>query len=370
MSIKPAAEAHLLNAFASERSRLTRLLTRLCGREQVAEDLVQETLTEAWLNRHKLYDPQGCPQWLTAIAYNIHRRWLRQQQRVPNPIEPTELEAIPQAGEVEVELERAELAHLLDQAIALLPSQTRAIFIQRYIEGRSQAQVAEQLKLSQNAVAVRLHRGKLTLRRLLAAELERETDGTWQETRLWCGQCGTRRMLGHFDLGIEEFILRCPSCDTLTYPAFAHKRGHRPLLQGVKGFKPALNRLLKQIDEDYNPTEALQLMTCGACGQSMPAQKHFPKHWPDPYGDQLGIYEQCPCGAESYTSLKGLAIATPTGRAFWRKYPRLRSLPVQQIEYEGQPTLVVRAESVNQSTSFAILFARDTYQILDTQLDE
>src|SRR6266567_361843 len=66
----------------SERTRLVRLCTRLTGNPDVAEDLAQETLLEAWRNLYK-FDQKGEAQdeswskWLSAIARNVCKRWAR-----------------------------------------------------------------------------------------------------------------------------------------------------------------------------------------------------------------------------------------------------------------------------------------------------
>ncbi|MBI3971765.1 MAG: sigma-70 family RNA polymerase sigma factor [Chloroflexi bacterium] len=70
---------------------------------------------------------------------------------------------------MELELERAELADLLDRAMALLPPETRLVLVERLIEQIPQAEVALRLGLSEGAVEARLHRGKLALRRRGAA---------------------------------------------------------------------------------------------------------------------------------------------------------------------------------------------------------
>ena len=59
----------------AERDRLVRLCARLSGAAQVAEDLAQETLLEAWKARDRLSDPAARAQWLSGIARNICRRW-------------------------------------------------------------------------------------------------------------------------------------------------------------------------------------------------------------------------------------------------------------------------------------------------------
>jgi len=67
-------------------------------------------------------------------------------------------------GDPTIELERHELAALLDRALALLPPETRLALVQHYIEESSHAAIAARLGLSEGGVAVRLHRGKLAFR--------------------------------------------------------------------------------------------------------------------------------------------------------------------------------------------------------------
>jgi RNA polymerase sigma-70 factor (ECF subfamily) len=65
----------------SERRRLVRLCAAMSGDREAAEDLAQETLLEAWRNRHKLRDPAGAERWLSAIARNVCLRWARRRGR-------------------------------------------------------------------------------------------------------------------------------------------------------------------------------------------------------------------------------------------------------------------------------------------------
>ena len=66
----------------------------------------------------------------------------------------------------------------------------------------------------------RLRRGKLALRRILTTDLRDEAvsqgliapdDAGWQQTRLWCADCGERRLLGRFGEA-GDLQLDCPSC--------------------------------------------------------------------------------------------------------------------------------------------------------------
>src|SRR6266567_3288194 len=60
----------------AERARLVRLCTTITGNGDVAEDLAQETLLEAWRHLHELRDPERRAQWLSGIARNVCLRFL------------------------------------------------------------------------------------------------------------------------------------------------------------------------------------------------------------------------------------------------------------------------------------------------------
>src|SRR5919202_570691 len=154
-----------------ERTRLVRLSARLSGDYEAAEDLAQETLLEAWRVRHRLTDPRGYAPWLSAIARNVCLRWARRRGQQPAQLslrdEADEIPALnaqmpPGAAyDVELELERDELATLLDRALALLPAETRTVLVERYVEETPLAEVAAWLRISEGTLAVRLNRGKL-----------------------------------------------------------------------------------------------------------------------------------------------------------------------------------------------------------------
>jgi RNA polymerase sigma-70 factor (ECF subfamily) len=220
--------SELETALPDERAQLVRLCAHLSGDADAAEDLAQETLLEAWRNAHKLQDPAGRGRWLAAIARNVCLRRSRSRGRElsrlahpwqDDPAQPSILDGVADAGaDLELELERGELARLLDRAMALLPADTRAVLVERLIHESPQAEAAARLGLREGVVAVRLHRGRLALRRLLATELgaeareygltsERDTLG---ETRICCPLCGQRRLVGRLDSRTGELLTRCP----------------------------------------------------------------------------------------------------------------------------------------------------------------
>ena len=166
---------------ADQRQALVRRCRWLTGDTEAAEDLAQETLLEAWRHLQQLRDPQGESRWLAAIARNVYFRWRRLQgreyahrvRRIGHGPEDREdddngynpADRLADAFDLEFELERDELAELLDRALALLPPDTRQVLIEHYIRESPVADVATNLGANEAATAKKLQRGKLAFRR-------------------------------------------------------------------------------------------------------------------------------------------------------------------------------------------------------------
>jgi RNA polymerase sigma-70 factor (ECF subfamily) len=367
-------------ALPAERVQLVRLCACLTGNSDAAEDLAQETLVEAWRHAHKLHDPNGRDRWLAAIARNVCHRWLRARGRelARHAHEPRDADAAePMEGpadefDVEVNLERHELAQLLDRALALLPPVTRQVLIESYVEESPQAEVAARLRLSEGAVAMRLHRGKLALRRVLATDLAQEAaaygliDGAaqeWRETRIWCSSCGQRRYMGTFNQRTGDLVLRCPACRYCGVNLAHIDRGER--LRGGKGHRPALSRLMACADSYFRRALAHGTVPCGSCGRPVLLRMGMPDYVPPALRHLRGTYLRCDrCGCAHDLTLAGLALWSPAGRRFWRAHPRLRTLPEREVEAAGRAALVTSFESVADAARLDVVSARDSYEIL------
>ena len=150
--------------------------------------------------------------------------------------------------DVEIELERRELIELLDRAMTLLPAETRAVLVKRYVEESPIAEVAEQLGTNVSAVSMRLQRGKLALRRVLTTNLRQEiapyavasTTEQWEETPFWCHLCGQHRLLGIRNPEEGKLLFKCPGCNPGTGELMSYN--NLPLLKGVKGYRPLSSR--------------------------------------------------------------------------------------------------------------------------------
>lgn len=374
---------------AAERARIVRLCAHLSGDRHAAEDLAQETLLEAWRRRHKLSpgataDERG--RWLSAIARNVCLRWARRRGReivwgggrFSSPM------AADGAGEaariddgladdfdLEHELERRELVRLLDRAMALLPPDTRRVLVERYVEEASHAETALRLGLSEGAVAMRLQRGKLALRRVLLTEFRGEAvdfglvDGeteVWRETRLWCQSCGARRLVGRLSPTRSEFWLRCPGCGSINRSSMSRRTGL--VWDGLKGFRPILTRLMAWMDPFYRQALSPAPVPCTGCGR--PVRFRLQRLDADrPHA--VEVRARCgACGANVQTYHTWLALCTPQGRRFYREHGRIRRVGeyVVAVGPAGGPALVTSYESVVGAARLDVVAARDTLRVL------
>lgn len=363
---------------ASERARLVRLCARLTGDPDVAEDLAQETLFEAWRHAHKLYDLAGRERWLAMIARNVCLRWTRRHWRAAAyyvQLDPNEEPA--DTFDIEIEVERPELVELLDRALSLLPAVTRQVLVERYIHELPYSAIADQLGVSEDAVAMRLTRGKLLLRRIPTTDLKdatllynssAETSNAWQATRVWCLHCGQHRLLARLPNASSTIAFRCPACSPdpdvpdsefpLTNTSFAQLIGNLMRPQVILG------RTAAWVHTYFRPALAARAAQCTHCNQ--PVDVHVVQS-----GDVSTLqqhphflYVACAaCGTAVSTSFRGLVTSTPEVQLFWRNHTRIRMLPEYEVEIAGQAAIVTRFESVTSADQLDVVSMRDAWHV-------
>lgn len=368
---------------ARERALLVRYCAHVTGDPDAAEDLAQQALLEAWRKADSLCRLDERRRWLIGVARNVCLRWARRRGAEWSRFAGS---GVPGVGAVdwlagnfdlEVELERDELARLLDRALALLPPATRAVLIGRFIEGLPQAEVAARLGLTEGAVEARIQRGKLALRRVLTTTLRDEAsaygliapeDGGWRETRIWCPDCGERKLVGRFGEG-RDLQLDCVGC--VGRHRVVQVRGRvcevvwglnlAELLDGVRGFKPALNRLAARLHQCFRYGIDGCAARCAECGAEARLRLGT-----QVYRGQRDVQTVCPrCGAVTgIATTSAIAANQPEVRAFWRAHGRMCTLPGREVEVDGVPAIVSRFESVSGGAGLDVVLARDTLRVL------
>ncbi len=148
---------------------------RMCGNEEDARDVLQETLLAAFQNMTGFRGDAQLSTWLYQIARNFCARSRRRTQGEPERVErldKPEAAAVPSGQEQPDAMAHArEMGSLLHAAILTLPPAPREALILRDIEGLSAEEAAQVVGIEIGALKSRLHRARLELREKLIETL-------------------------------------------------------------------------------------------------------------------------------------------------------------------------------------------------------
>ena len=181
------AEAFCEVAQAHE-TRLFRQAVALCQDETLAEDLVAETLIEAWRSLARFDATCRFSTWLYAILLHRYLKWVHRAASRPVSLARFPVaearqrqqaqEALPDAGNSPADIVAGrETADAMRQAITRLPDKHQTVLLLRFFEDASLPEIAAALGCSVGTVKSRLHHGLEKLRRmnLNLSELRRDT---------------------------------------------------------------------------------------------------------------------------------------------------------------------------------------------------
>lgn len=391
----------LEQALSAARPRLLRLAHRRGVTPDAADDVVQETLIEAWRHLDHLRSPERFDAWLDGICRNVSLRWTRiQSVMVRREASLSTLLAEDQDGLEELlgadvpdplaldpaeELSRQDLDVLLDHALGYLPQNTRKMLEMYYLAELPQGEAAERLGLTTSALKARLHRARRQLRQVLGSELradaeefglalDQESAAGCRETRIWCWSCGRHRMQAIFEPlpnGRIDFRLHCPGC-TPSSIGLVNSGGY-PSLDGIRTVRPALKRVMLAI-RDFAAGLSSDRQACPICG--MPGQirimnmEEFASVCPFQIcPSQPGftiVLSCCNCAAFVNASVNGCFWLYPAVQFFMAQHPRAIFEPEMLIEHAGQLVMHIRLVDIASTARLTLLAHPQTLQVLST----
>ncbi len=169
----------LAEIFRREQGRLRSFVRRRVADEGDAEDILQDVAL-LWWKRNWLTRPvEQAGAWLFRVARNSDHRFFakkrpvrfgrRGDRRSAGPSRPTRVRRKRTA--------RSLLWEELEQALAELPSEQRAVFIAHEIEGRSFKEIAAETGVSVNTLLSRKRYAVLHLRDRLKEDINEEIMG-------------------------------------------------------------------------------------------------------------------------------------------------------------------------------------------------
>ncbi len=146
------AQAAALGRFARRRAR---------GHDDLADDLVQETLLRAWANRDRFTPGTNLTAWLFTILRNAHISHIRKTRREQVGLDEGWKDNVPVAANQEDHVALAEVLTAMDR----LPSTDSAIFTSILVHGSSHLEIAAQSGCALGTVRSRLFRARQHLTR-------------------------------------------------------------------------------------------------------------------------------------------------------------------------------------------------------------
>ncbi|MFH1170353.1 MAG: RNA polymerase sigma factor [Candidatus Vogelbacteria bacterium] len=150
---------------------------RLTGNFEQATDITQETFIKVWKNLKRFDEAKSFKPWLFAIARHTAIDWLRKRRLIPfsdlkdqedndnnESFENKISDPLPLPDEL---FRRAELASLLEDALAKLAINDRTIILLHHLEDLTFTEIAKIINQPMNTTKSRYRRALTALRQVL-----------------------------------------------------------------------------------------------------------------------------------------------------------------------------------------------------------
>lgn len=213
-----AGDARAMDALlTAHEKRLYRFGLRMCGSEEAAKDVLQQTLITAFETLHQFRGDAQLSTWLYQVARShcskSRRRKVDEPARHEDAHGAEALKVASAEASPEDLAQARRLGELLEAGILALPEQYREALILKDVEGLTAEEAAKALGLEVANLKSRLHRARNELRANLAALLE--PGGTATECAALAEELGD---FAADDIEkatcakIEEHLARCTTC--------------------------------------------------------------------------------------------------------------------------------------------------------------
>lgn len=160
----PRALEKLMDRYIPYVSAVAWNLLRDSMAKEDAEEVVADVFLAAWEQAGEI-EERAVKAWLGAVARNKAKNKLR-QKGYSLPLEEDLLE-IPDDRTPEGQLEQAEEARLVREAVDGLGEPDREVFLRYYYHAQTVAEIAREMSLNGSTVKTKLHRGRARLKTLL-----------------------------------------------------------------------------------------------------------------------------------------------------------------------------------------------------------
>lgn len=161
---------------------VSRVVFRMCGDLQLAEDAAQEAFLQAWQHLPSYRPGMSLRNWLYRIAVNAAIDMLRRNKQIlPGSLEDMPLQD--RAPGPETVATREEQVAFIQKAVLSLPEASRAVLVLREYEGMSYQEISDALDIPLGTVMSRLNYARKLIKKMLEpgflGEMEAEDAQTY-----------------------------------------------------------------------------------------------------------------------------------------------------------------------------------------------
>jgi RNA polymerase sigma-70 factor (ECF subfamily) len=190
---------------------------RMCGNEDDARDVLQETLLSAFRNLPTFRGDAQLSTWLYQIARSFCIKQRRRREGEPSALEDLEAPVVRKLASPEpADDSRAharQVGELIQAAIRTLPAEHREALVLRDVEGLSAEEAAEVVGIEVGALKSRLHRARLALKQQLGAVLDESPEAVaCPELAAELSAYAASEIDQAACERIEAHLARCPNC--------------------------------------------------------------------------------------------------------------------------------------------------------------
>ncbi|MBN1210773.1 MAG: sigma-70 family RNA polymerase sigma factor [Myxococcaceae bacterium] len=205
---------------ARHEKQVYRFGLRMCGSEDDAKEVLQETLLAAFRGIHAFRGDAELSTWLYQVARTHCIRLRRRRVGAPDEFQPLDSPAASgvAAGDATPDMvsHARQLGEVLQAAILALPEAQREVLILRDVEGLTAEEAAQVVGIEVRALKSRLHRARLQLREHLSTLMGEGAQGGeaqgCPELALELSEFAAQEVDQATCVRLEEHLSRCSRC--------------------------------------------------------------------------------------------------------------------------------------------------------------
>ncbi|RKG62381.1 sigma-70 family RNA polymerase sigma factor [Corallococcus sp. AB011P] len=220
MEAARAGDSKALEAvLARHEKQVYRFGLRMCGSEEDAKEVLQETLLAAFRGIHAFRGDAELSTWLYQLARTHCHRLRRRRVGAPEEFQPLDSPAATHVAAEEATPDKVSLARqmgeVLQAAILALPEAHREVLILRDVEDLSAEEAAKVVGIEVRALKSRLHRARLQVREHLSTLMGEGAQGqapACPELAQELSEFVAQEVDQATCVRLEDHLSRCPRC--------------------------------------------------------------------------------------------------------------------------------------------------------------